>query len=107
MARTSRPTRTRSRTRNHRGSDGPRVLPWVLLSNATEIVRDRPLDVTPEDRGRLRALVTKAGGRGMLLSLRERSELQLIIDRANARQARPAMPTPLIRSRAGSRSRSR
>ncbi|MBO9533069.1 MAG: hypothetical protein J7513_08875 [Solirubrobacteraceae bacterium] len=97
MARNSRSTRTRARTRNHRGAGTGRVLPQVLLGRAVEVVRDRPFDLVPEDRGRLRELVGRSGGRGINLSPRERSELALLVDRAE-REVRP-LPVPPLASR--------
>lgn len=92
MARTSRHARTRSRTRNHRGGAVLRPMPWVLLASATELLRDRPYALAVEDRDRLRALVIRAGGRGINLSPRERNELLLILERAPAVSARFAAP---------------
>lgn len=97
MARHSRYTRTRSRTRNLRPG-AERLQPWVLLAQATAIVRDRPLDLSPEDRGRLRALVIQAGGRGINLSPRERSEAARLVARAGAPAKRP-VPVPLVAKR--------
>ncbi|MFT4034839.1 MAG: hypothetical protein QM679_04590 [Patulibacter sp.] len=98
MARTTRHARTRTRTRNHRGAAAPRPLPWVLLADATQLLRERPLDLAPRDRARLRDLVLRAGGRGINLSLRERAELTLIVDRANVPQR--TTPVPLVKQRA-------
>lgn len=106
MARHSRTARTRSRTRNHGGSLGPRVLPWVLLGQATVILRDRPLDLEQSDRVRLRQLIGKAGGRGINLSLRERSELARLVNRANTPALRP-VPAPLVGSRRHANRRAR
>lgn len=81
MARISRHARTRTRTRNHRAGAAPRPMPWVLLADATNLLRDRPYAIATEDRDRLRVLVARAGGRGINLSPRERNELSLILDR--------------------------
>lgn len=97
MARHSRTARTRTRTRNHRGS-ATRALPWVLLGNAIDVLRDRPYSLSTDDRNRLRGLVAKAGGRGINLSPRERNELALILERSADAQAR-TLPTPLVASR--------
>lgn len=96
MARHSRTARTRTRTRNHRGT-ATRALPWVLLGNAVNILRDRPYALSVEDRDRLRVLVAKAGGRGINLSPRERNELALVVERAG--NASRSLPTPLVSSR--------
>ncbi len=95
MARHSRTARTRTRTRNHRGT-ATRALPWVLLGNAVGVLRDRPYALSVEDRNRLRALVAKAGGRGLNLSPRERNELALIVERAATSRT---LATPLVASR--------
>lgn len=97
MARSSRTPRTRTRTRNHRGTATQRPLPWVLLSNAAEVLRERPFSLSVADRDRLRALVIKSGGRGITLSPRERNELALIVERADI--ATRTLPTPLVASR--------
>lgn len=92
MARNSRHARTRTRTRHYRSGAFLRPTPWVLLANATELLRDRPYALPTEDRDRLRVLVARAGGRGINLSPRERNELALIIERAPAHSARFAVP---------------
>lgn len=106
MARTTRHARTRTRTRNHRGSAQPRLLPQELITQATEIVRDRPLDLPIEQRARLRALVAKSGGRGITLSPRERSEVSLLVARA-ATPSKRVVPTPIVASRRAPRVRAR
>jgi hypothetical protein len=99
MARTSRQTRSRSRTTRNLRPGGERVLPWILLAQATEIVRERPQDLSPDHRLRLRELVARSGGRGINLSPRERAEVSLLVARANAAPKRPAVAVPLVASR--------
>jgi len=106
MARYVRYISTKSGRARTRASGGRPVLPWVLLGEATEILRDRPKSLSPEDRARLRALVRQAGGRGINLSLRERVQVTVLIQRANARPV-PAVPKPLVASRRASSRRKR
>lgn len=87
MARNSRTTRTRTRTRNSRGSSAPRPLPWVILGAASTLASTRDERVRPADRARLVALVARAQGRGLNLTLRERTELAAIVGRAEAAPA--------------------
>jgi hypothetical protein len=101
MARQSRHARIRTRTRHARGAGitpVSRILPWELLGQASQLLHERAHLMTPADSLRLRELVARSGGRGINLSLRERNELSLIVDRVGVAATR-TVPAPLVASR--------
>lgn len=74
MARLSRLTRSRHSSR---------VLPWVLLAQAASVLRDHWQGLSTKDRARLAELLRASRGRPLNLTPQQRNELTAILRRAD------------------------